>query len=145
MNDGDKLKLLIELLKVSQRDFSEAISKSETVISGIIAGRRSIGGNLAKDIKHAFPQVSLDWLLAGEGMPIKDARLGSSNKELINEINYLKHKVEEYQALSSTLLAKSLQFEGSIEEAIEAYPELLKEMEESNAVLKSREKTRAKP
>ena len=57
----------MESQKMSQKSFSEYLEKSQGTISSIFTGRTRPTLDLIEAIKQKFPQVSINWLLFGQG------------------------------------------------------------------------------
>lgn len=63
MNVQERLLLLADTLEGSRRVFQQKIGKSSSYIVNIsVPSRKAL-----RDIKAAYPQVNLDWILTGEG------------------------------------------------------------------------------
>lgn len=61
----DRLKKLLEILNLSQKEFSQTIGVTQATISRYLNGR-DIDSKVAVSIKDKF-NVNLDWLLTGSG------------------------------------------------------------------------------
>ena len=66
---GTQIDSLLEVLNVSQLEFANKLD----VTSGAITNwkKRKLGINVINKIVKAYPQISREWLMTGEGSPIK--------------------------------------------------------------------------
>jgi transcriptional regulator with XRE-family HTH domain len=65
---NDKILQLIEALKLNNNSFSKRIGVAPSVIGNITGGRKGKPSfELLEKIGVAFPEVSLEWLIRGEG------------------------------------------------------------------------------
>lgn len=63
-----RIKALIKELGMSQLDFAESIGTTATYLSqGLTMEKRSFGVDFILRIKQVYPQVDLNWLIAGVG------------------------------------------------------------------------------
>ena len=81
---------LAEKLGQSQRSFSEALGISEGTLSSAKKRGSDVGSSMLAMVKKAYPLVSLDWLILGEGdMLIGNAAptqtaIGNGNNQVMN-------------------------------------------------------------
>lgn len=66
---GTQIDSLLEVLNVSQLEFANKLN----ITSGAITNwkKRKLGINVINKIVKAYPQISREWLMTGEGSPIK--------------------------------------------------------------------------
>ena len=81
MIDNQRIISLVSFLKENKRirnqqDFVERIGSDKSTVSQILGGKLSVPNNMFEKIHNAFPDISLSWLVTGEGDMLK-----SENKE----------------------------------------------------------------
>jgi phage repressor protein C with HTH and peptisase S24 domain len=94
MNSSQRLEILISKLGLSKSEFALKVGKLPQNINSYTKGGRNVGKNFALDIKKSFPIVNSNWLLYGSGEIFISEYQNQSEKELINEINYLKNELD---------------------------------------------------
>lgn len=67
MNTGERLLKVLTALNYSKNGFAVKIGVSATSISNILDNKVGLTYKMASTICDAFPNISLDWLLKGEG------------------------------------------------------------------------------
>ncbi len=67
----DRIKQLMDEVKLNQRDFASAIGISASTLSSIFNGRTSATLNHARALHSSFPEIRMEWLLFGEGQMYK--------------------------------------------------------------------------
>lgn len=73
---NDRVKRVIEYLAISENKFSVAIGITQSVINSMFKRGTEPSAKIIKAIVSAYPSISLDWLMTGEGQMIKQqARL----------------------------------------------------------------------
>jgi transcriptional regulator with XRE-family HTH domain len=94
-----RIKFLVDnLAKGNKRRFAKSIGVPSTTISGIVGSRGSDPSySTLKKITNTYPEISLNWLLNGEGEPFnkaisqietdRDAELNSLYEESLEKIN----------------------------------------------------------
>lgn len=83
MNDKHWLSELLEHIGENPTGFARSIGlKRETRIMNVLKGRNNITADLCKQIKQAYPEVRMQWLMTGEGRMFEDI----ANKEDLNEL-----------------------------------------------------------
>jgi transcriptional regulator with XRE-family HTH domain len=85
----------------NQQEFTEKVGSNKTTISQIKNGEIKIPNNLFEKITHAFPFISFDWLLTGEGEMLKQECQEQKN-DPTNE-NFLKFLHEENKELNKKI------------------------------------------
>lgn len=85
----ERLKLLIEQLGLTDSAFADACSISRPTLSLLLAGKnKKISDNQIKNIHDTFPNVSIMWLLFGEGpMIINDQNIQKDPTKILNNEN----------------------------------------------------------
>lgn len=93
---NDRLLELIKELKMNKNSFSIKINVAPAVINNIIGGRRSRPSfDVMDKIKSKFPQVNMEWFVAGNGdMFLNDQTAQLSRQELEKKSK----KYDEFQA-----------------------------------------------
>ena len=98
MNDQERIDYLILALTANNaKEFARRVGIGTPTLSRLRHGERQLRNYHAK-ILAAFPQVNEDWLLRGEGEPIKK-REEPNYRALITRLGRLEKKVDELIAL----------------------------------------------
>lgn len=63
----DRIRLIMEQHKMLQQDFAKKIGASASTLSGIFTGKTQPSTKIVQAIHMAFPDISTNWLLFGEG------------------------------------------------------------------------------
>ena len=71
----------------NQQDFVERIGSNKSTVSGIVTGKREATQNVLKAIADSFPEISLEWLLTGEGDMLKAANIAIDHSVAGNNNN----------------------------------------------------------
>lgn len=76
---------------LSIREIERTIGVTNGVISGAIKNNREIGSEKIENILQAYPQLSAEWLLRGEGEMLKRETISESElvMQLVNKIAQL--------------------------------------------------------
>ena len=67
MEIRDRLKMLQEAKKMTQKEFAKLLGIAEGSLSGIYLGRTNPTNNHTMAVHRALPDVNINWLLFGEG------------------------------------------------------------------------------
>jgi len=67
METKDRIKMIMERAGLSQREFASKLEISEASLSNVFRGATNPTSNHVAAIHRAFPDVSTDWLMFGEG------------------------------------------------------------------------------
>ena len=70
-NMRDRIDALIGLLDMSPTQFAQTVGIQRSTLQHILNGRNEPSLNVVKSIHAALPDVDLDWLLTGNGKPLK--------------------------------------------------------------------------
>ena len=62
---------------LSQKDFATALHQSEGTLSSIFTGRTNPSNKIVNAIHESYPNVSITWLMFGEGEMLTDAHSSS--------------------------------------------------------------------
>jgi transcriptional regulator with XRE-family HTH domain len=110
MEIQDRIKMLLEALNESQNNFSKKIGVQSAVINHIVTGNSGNEGkrnkpsfDLLNKIIDAYPRVSLEWLIRGEGTMFKDYK-GSDNIKVTGD--YFENFSQEIKSLRDLILEK---------------------------------------
>ena len=98
MDISERLKTIRDYRKLSDRAFSIKCGIHPTTMDKQLKGTRSVSAEVLIAVASAFPEISRDWLLLGEGDMIK------SNSKEIERINRL---VDTITTLQDAINAKS--------------------------------------
>lgn len=63
----DRIKTLIEKQKLTATQFAEEVGVQRSAVSHLLSGRNKPSLDFMLKIKNRFPEISLDWLLLGQG------------------------------------------------------------------------------
>lgn len=66
-----RIKELVELKAKSKRDFASLIGMEQVTFNNYMIGKRGLSYEVIDAILDAFPEVSAEWLLRGEGEMLK--------------------------------------------------------------------------
>ncbi|MCE6990304.1 helix-turn-helix domain-containing protein [Dyadobacter sp. CY323] len=72
---SDRLKQLITHLKVSITSFETSIGVSKGSIAKPIQNGRNVGSDVVAKILSAYPNLNLEWLIAGTGEMMKESKI----------------------------------------------------------------------
>ncbi|MBQ1816330.1 MAG: helix-turn-helix transcriptional regulator [Bacteroidaceae bacterium] len=73
MDVKDRIKLLMDSVKMSQQEFAKVLGITPGSLSGILNERTRPTNNHTLAVHKAFPNISINWLLFGEGEMYNDA------------------------------------------------------------------------
>lgn len=63
----ERIRSVMQYAKLSQQDFAARLGISPATLSGIFSGRVNSADKYVNAIHQAFPEISVSWLLFGEG------------------------------------------------------------------------------
>jgi transcriptional regulator with XRE-family HTH domain len=110
---GERFSQLIESLGMNESSFAKTIDKSRSMIGLVVNGKSKPGFDFLELVCLKFPQVSRDWLLAGEGEMFRSEQANPPLAQ--NPDNYLHehlHTLEgNFARLAAQLQAKDHQLE----------------------------------
>lgn len=99
-NDGNKIIRLIELLGITQKEFSERIGLNTSTVSSIKNNKSKLTDRTKKLIEMEF-KVSIEWLENGNGEPFIN---NSSELDIIEKVIYhLKNNDEKASCIKRIL------------------------------------------
>ncbi len=125
----ERIGVIIKYLKLSGRSFSKACGFSESYYTTINDG---ISAEKLNKIVSVFPQISLQWLVTGQGNMLKDTPDTSSHNQAIQEYNEL---LQRHKELNSEYIALSRELRESNKEI----RELRKQLDEERAAKQAAE------
>ena len=103
MSARDRLLSFIEQMRLPKRQFYQQAGLS----SGFLTKNRNIGSNKLESISRAFPELSLEWIVTGEGTMLKSPEelhgLAKKRLPLLEIAAALKEPVDDYGQESSNL------------------------------------------
>lgn len=76
----DRIRIIMESQKMSQQDFALKLGISPASLSSIFNGRTNPTSNHTIAIHSAFPEISINWLMFGEGNMMVDDENARSEK-----------------------------------------------------------------
>lgn len=71
VNFSNRLKLILEHFSISQNAFANKVNINRAMVANYLNGSQPTYETLS-NILNAFPQISAEWLMRGEGPMIKD-------------------------------------------------------------------------
>lgn len=74
VEQGARLSLLLQALKMSQSDFATVIHVSPGLISQITGGKKSLSNRILSAITIGIPQVNVNWLMDGSGTMFRSSQ-----------------------------------------------------------------------
>lgn len=97
-------KLIDMRLVYNNTDFAQRIGKARSYVSEALNGRRAITEQFVLSIGDAFPEISKDWLLTGEGtMLAGESEVKANAKELNPEaLNWISVPVIPFRAMAGS-------------------------------------------
>lgn len=127
MNNGERLKTLRKVLKLSQKDFGEKIGLKASSLSDIETGKTSLNERNIKLICKEF-NVDYIWLTTGEGEMFSDNKededyLAKIDYIMTGENSFHKNLFKTFAALDESELE-------ALENIINKFIEIKKESEE---------------
>lgn len=63
----DRIKLIMDKYKLNSKEFAEKIDVTPSNISHILSGRSQPSFMIMNNIALSFPDISMDWLITGNG------------------------------------------------------------------------------
>ena len=88
----DRIKALMKFENLSSSQFADEINIQRSSLSHVLSGRNKPSLDFVMKIKHCFNDVSLDWILLGEGEMLVDGVnkvLASPNENQIHDKSFL--------------------------------------------------------
>ncbi|MCD8287883.1 MAG: helix-turn-helix domain-containing protein [Porphyromonadaceae bacterium] len=68
----ERIKWIIRQYAVNDANFAQKIQTNRSTLSQCINGSNGVSKELLLKIHEAYPQISVEWLLLGEGSPTRD-------------------------------------------------------------------------
>lgn len=81
METKDRIRMIMERAKLSQREFAAKLEISEASLSNVFRGATNPTSNHVMAIHRAFPEISTNWLMFGEGNMIVGASAPSEAED----------------------------------------------------------------
>ena len=110
----DRLKMIVEQTKLSDRAFSLRCGIKQPTLDKQLKGLRAVSIDTVIAVCKAFPEISLDWFLLGYGDMFrgvnKDADVINS---LIGTINTLQESINAKNEIIGSLLEENKQLKAS--------------------------------
>lgn len=93
---GERLKKFRKSIGVSQSEFAERLKIHQPNLSEIEKGTRTLGGGILQKLMNEYTQLSIKWLMLGEGeMILKEPRKVQNIDELLlSSLRNLQAKTE---------------------------------------------------
>ena len=83
---NDRLRKFLDSKGISVRQFEQMIGSSDGKIAKFMATNSSLKSDTLSKIMEVFPQLSIEWLLAGEGDMLKTNQQSISNIDNSNVV-----------------------------------------------------------
>lgn len=81
METKDRIKHLMETERMTQQEFADFLQQSPATLSSIFNGRTRPTMNIVDSIKAKIPDISLEWLLYGQGDMYRSHPEGPTDQE----------------------------------------------------------------
>lgn len=78
----DRIKQLMESQKMTQKEFASELCIAEGTLSSVFTGRTKPTNNIVSAIHERFPEVSIPWLMFGEGDMLASSPNDASQKSV---------------------------------------------------------------
>lgn len=108
--ENERVKIVLDFLKKSKKirnhqQFIEEIGSNKSIISRIINKKLKVSNNLFYKIKEKYPELSLNWLLTGEGEMLKQSvdNRWNNNISITQRNNNINNINQEREALITHL------------------------------------------
>ena len=96
MNTVDRIIFFIDQIGISQRKFDESIGKSKGYINKTLQQGSALSSKTIMDIKKAYPELNIDWVLTGKGSMLNKDKFAASKDS--KDFNILMESTTEYLA-----------------------------------------------
>jgi len=92
---NERVLRIIDHLRISKSAFAQSIGVNPSVISHISSGRNKVGVDVLASIARTYSEISLKWLLTGEGaMIVKE----QDSSDLKTDLRALRSHLNEMEA-----------------------------------------------
>ena len=88
---NERIRLLIEQLGLTQAEFAERVKIQPSTLSNALRGRNEVSNSIIIKIHEAYPEVSINWLMFGEG-DLNIDNMVTNPKNQSNEIPFFSDK-----------------------------------------------------
>lgn len=88
---NERIRLLIEQLGLTQAEFAERVKVQPSTLSNALRGRNEVSNSIIIKIHEAYPEVSINWLMFGEG-DLNIDNMVTNPKNQSNEIPFFSDK-----------------------------------------------------
>lgn len=110
MGITNRIKQFADYLGISMRKFCETVG----VANGSFEKVKSIGSETLLKIYYAYPNISLEWLITGEGSMFKTKQNVASNVALLTIIKEKDARIEQFIRENERLIIELNQLKKSI-------------------------------
>lgn len=100
-----RLKEIISHSGLSVRAFSIKCGISQTTLDKQVKGLRSVSLETIIGTLYAFPEISSEWLMRGDGEMIKQQEVNTKELERINKLNNVVDSLQEVIDSKNTTIA----------------------------------------
>lgn len=109
---SERLKEVLNFLKLTNNAFAREIGVSSTVINGIVSGSHNPGPKVLNAINLRFPNVNTDWLSNGVGQMLRSDLHNKPLETATFGDQVVERLMEEFAKLREQLSVKDRQIEG---------------------------------
>lgn len=100
-----RLKEIITFSGLSVRAFSIKCGISQTTLDKQVKGLRSVSLETIIGTLYAFPEISSEWLMRGDGEMLKQQEVNTKELERINKLNNVVDSLQEVIDSKNTTIA----------------------------------------
>ena len=101
-----RVKLVLEDKSISVNALSKKINVAQATLNPQLRGDRTLAANIVQKILTAFPDVSAEWLMRGEGTMYINQDADDSSYMVAETPHRVENKIEEYHQDDSVWKAK---------------------------------------
>ena len=101
-----RVKLVLEDKSISVNALSKQINVAQATLNPQLRGDRTLAANIVQKILTAFPDVSAEWLMRGEGTMYINQDADDSSYIVAETPHRVENKIEEYLQDDSVWKAK---------------------------------------
>ncbi len=94
MDTVDRIKAIIDTHKMSIRGFAIKCGIAQQTLDGQLKRKRAVSVDTITAIAVAFPEISANWILLGEGPMLKTDKESARVEKLINTITTLQDNID---------------------------------------------------
>ena len=142
---GQRIKFLIEATEFSVRKFAQTIDVSETNIRNYIDRGTKPSSDVLEKIALQFPQTNLEWLLTGNGAPLRtdpDGELTQTNiSGKKNAVNVAGGKANQTNIILSECEKERDAYKAQLDKAVSENELLRGQLKMQESIIAAKEET----